>query len=98
MPLDFGSIHNYYEPLVIQHILAQVADEEGVEDENLLADIACVALNQLPARYVRHDIDTAFYLTDAEHEAMETAVTEAVAQAREQVRARNRERQTGTAS
>ena len=49
----------------------------------MLADVACVALNRMPVRYVRHEVDLVFYLTEKErHEieqAMESALTYAFA-------------------
>lgn len=47
-------------------------------DADVIADMACVALNRLPARYIRHDIDLAYYLTDAERETMDQMIKAAV--------------------
>ena len=60
----------------------------------LLADVACVALNRLPPRYMRHEVDFAFYLSDRErldndrllHEAVDCAF--GFVQARTAMRAR----------
>lgn len=62
---DFESIHNHYERQVFDEVV-RVARERGHVEPRLLADIACVALNHLPPRYIRHDVDFAFYLTAAE--------------------------------
>lgn len=74
-------IHNYYERLVLDEVLRRARDMPGVTAD-MVADMACVALNKLPARYVRHDVDLVFYLTEAErHEsdsAMQRAIEEAV--------------------
>jgi hypothetical protein len=35
-----------------------------------------VALNRLPARYVRHDVDLMFYLTEQERHAIELSLEE----------------------
>ncbi len=57
-----------------------------VEDiKNYLQDIVCVALNMLPARYVRHDVDMAFFLTTQERADMDKAVKEAVQKAKAHV-------------
>ena len=45
---------------------------------DMLADVACVALNRLPARYVRHDVDMMFYLTEHERHAIEQSMEEAL--------------------
>lgn len=70
----------------------RVARERGLTDQRPLADIACVALNRLPPRYIRHDVDFAFYLTDDERRANAEAVERAVAQAFDFVLARERDR------
>jgi len=80
--MGFESIHNYYERLVIAEISRSVASEQ---DEEFLEDVACVALNQLPARYVRHDVDLLFYMTAAERARMEQEVENAVRMAAEYV-------------
>jgi hypothetical protein len=77
---DFESIHNYYERLVVQEVLRMARERGGVE-ARLLADIACVALNRLPPRYIRHEVDFAFYLTDEERKLHTRSVAEAVAYA-----------------
>ena len=82
--MNFDSIHNYYEALVIEHIMNTVA-REGDYDEDTLEDLACLALNQLPARYVRHDVDMAFFLTTREREKMQTNISEAVLSAARRV-------------
>ena len=72
------NIHNYYEKLVFDEVLEH-QDKEGLSlDEGMLADVVCVALNNLPARYVRYSIDIAFYLTIAEREHMDKLVHNAV--------------------
>lgn len=77
---NLDSIHNYYEPIVLEKVLGLVDDTEIQED--LIADIACVALNHLPPRYIRHDVDMAFYLSPSEYEEIEhkidTAITHAI--------------------
>jgi hypothetical protein len=75
------NIHNYYEKLVFDEIMRH-QEEEGVShDESVLEDVVCVALNNLPARYVRHSVDIMFYLTGTEREKMAEMVTQAVKEA-----------------
>jgi hypothetical protein len=45
---------------------------------DMLADVACVALNRLPARYVRHDVDLMFYLTEHERNAIDLSMAAAM--------------------
>ena len=81
MPMD--SVHNYYERLVFNEIKEQYGEQ--FEDSDILADMACIALNQLPTRYIRYDIDMSFYMTTDEHEATENAVKVAVNSAFNQI-------------
>jgi hypothetical protein len=83
--MNFEDIHNYYETLVTEYIMNTLAKEEGM-DQDFLEDVACLALNQLPARYVRHDVDMAFFLTTREREKMQSNIIEAVLDASRQVR------------
>ncbi len=83
--MNFKSIHNYYESLVTEYVMNTLAKEDGV-DQDFLEDVACLALNQLPARYVRHDVDMAFFLTTRERERMQKRIVEAVLDASRQVR------------
>ncbi len=53
-------IHNYYEKLVMHHFSVAKFDEKY--DEDFISDLTCVVLNQLPTRYIRHEVDMAFYL------------------------------------
>ena len=82
------AIDNFYEPLV-----AEAIDETREEEDNqdFLADVMCVALNRLPAKYYRHSIDMMFYLADGELETMKKNSLAAVQEAREFVRAHQRD-------
>lgn len=82
----FEACHNYYEHLVYEHIHETLMDSDRHYDERFLEDVACVALNQLPARYVREDVDTGFFLSEGELERMEVLVNDAVERAVEIVR------------
>ena len=88
--MNFDAIHNYYESLVIAQVMETVA-REGDNSEDELQDIACLALNQLPPHYVRHDDETAFFLTTRNRERMQRAIREAVLNAIQTVHAQNRE-------
>jgi hypothetical protein len=87
MSADFTSIHNFYERAVFEAVVGQAATYPGVTATQW-PDVACVALNRLPPRYIRHEVDLAFYLTDKERTALEHAVAESVAYAFEFVQAR----------
>lgn len=72
-------IHNYYENLVSQHFTTLKLSEKY--DEDFIADLTCVVLNQLPTRYIRHEVDMAFYLPASERFEMENNVKEAIEKA-----------------
>lgn len=77
MVINFEQVHNYYERLVFEQVARQ-SDANPEFTADMLADVACVALNRLPARYVRHDVDLMFYLTEHERHAIEVSMTEAL--------------------
>jgi len=87
MNADFSSVHNHYERPVFE-VVAELAPSYPYIDEAALPDVACVALNRLGARYIRHSVDLAFYLTEKERNAMDQTITEAVTFAFEFVQAR----------
>ncbi len=74
--LDTSSVHNYYERLVAEAITQSTP--RALEDEDFLADVSCVALNHLPPRYIRHDVDMSFFMSPTEREETEQKVQQAV--------------------
>lgn len=81
------AIDNFYERLVVDAIDATREESDTVD---FLADVMCVALNRLPARYYRHSIDMMFYLADEELKVMKEKSLSAVRQARDFVRQHQR--------
>lgn len=65
MRFNFEAVHNYYERLVVERIV-QRHEEFPHFTAEMFADVLCVALNSLPTRYVRHDVDMMFYMTESE--------------------------------
>lgn len=86
-----GSVHNYYERLVFAQ-LRRASDRAG-QDDQFMADVACVALNRLPPRYVRYDVDMTFFLSATEMEEIENKVANAVNYALEYVSSRTKPRE-----
>lgn len=83
-------IHNFYEQLVGKAIQRQGLAQRLSESE--LADLGCLTLNQLPAHYIRHDVDMFYFLDQARREAMAQEVDLALANALERVtRSANRD-------
>jgi len=74
---NFEQVHNYYERLVFEEIVRRSAQYLDFTAD-MLVDVACVALNRLPARYVRHDVDLVFYLTEQERQAIELSMESAM--------------------
>ena len=68
--------------------VARLAANYPYLDEDALPDVACVALNRLGARYIRHTVDLAFYLTEKERLSMDQTINDAVSFAFEFVQAR----------
>ena len=79
MPGGIDTVHNYYERLVIDEILR--SNERSQTDHEFLADTTCVALNHLPPRYIRHDVDMTFFMSDQELQEIHDKVTVAVSAA-----------------
>jgi len=79
--MAFDNIHNYFEKLVFEIIQDKLSNGELENDEDFLGDIACVALNQLPSRYVRHNVDMVFYMTAEEREQNQILVEDAIVMA-----------------
>ncbi len=75
MKLD-TDIHNYYEQLVFEQI--NEIELRKNKDSDYLADLTCLTLNQLPPRYIRYEVDMAFYLPNSERYQMQMNVTKAV--------------------
>ncbi len=76
-------INNYYEQVVAQEIHRQLADQPKEPSLDFMADVACVALNRLPPKYYRYEVDMAFYMSPNElnevKKKVEGSVKEAIA-------------------
>ncbi len=84
MAVNFEQVHNYFERLVFEEVARRSAAHPQFTQE-MLSDVACVALNRIPARYVRHDVDLVFYLTEHERHDIEAVMTQALDDAFEYV-------------
>lgn len=77
--MDYSTVHNAQEQRVFA-MIAEVAPRHpefrGAPD--LMADVACIALNRVQARYIRHDLDFAFYQTETERLENDRQIAEAV--------------------
>ncbi|WP_395342130.1 late competence development ComFB family protein [Ningiella sp. W23] len=94
MKLD-DDIHNYYEHLVLEKLDALNLSKSKTND--YIADLTCLVLNQLPPRYIRHEVDMAFYLPISERQQMEMNVGQAVKSALEYLDANPKQKPKGKA-
>ena len=77
--MDFTSVHNIHEQAVYDAVTKAAPQHPGLANHpDLLADVACVALNRVTARYIRHDVDMAFFLTEKERAETDRAIHDAV--------------------
>jgi hypothetical protein len=96
MDVDFASVRNQHEQSVFRAVRDALPRYPGLaHSPDLLADVACVALNRLQPRYIRHEVDYAFYLTERERAEQDRSLAESVdfafgfVQARAAMRARS---------
>jgi len=75
------NIQNYYELLVIEALAKEVEGKNM--DEDVLTDVLCIAINHLPPRYIRHEVDMAYYTSPLEREEIEGKARQAVLNALE---------------
>ena len=75
-------ISNLYEQMVTELVTSRYGGADGL-DQEALEDIACVALNHLPAPYYHHRVDLVYYLDAQERADMEKRVDGAVTAAQQ---------------
>jgi Late competence development protein ComFB len=76
---EFESVHNYFEQAVFRQVLDSVAlFPEFSDNAEMLADVACIALNRLPPKYIRNKVDMNFFMNSADRAKNEAAVDVAV--------------------
>ncbi len=92
---EVDPIHNYYEALVLEEIVR--TSERAKIDINFTGDVACVALNNLPPRYIRHNVDMTFFMSPMELQEIEQKTKNAVQRAIAYVTRREAERQEANA-
>jgi len=79
MSVDFTSVRNHNERSVYDAVQRHAPNYPGLAHRaDLLADVACVALNRLPPRYIRHEVDFVFYLSERERGESDRHLLEAV--------------------
>jgi hypothetical protein len=87
---EFESVKNLHEAAVFEMVQALAGNYPAIGgDAELLADVACVALNRIPPRYIRHLVDLRFYQDNNDRLRVETAVKAAVVYAFQFVQSRH---------
>jgi hypothetical protein len=89
--MDFASLTNFHERLVFDYIASDLLDRYPEQDEDFFLDVACYALNRLPGRYIRHEIDMVYFLGEEERAEIEDRVTRVVDDAAAFIQERSRE-------
>lgn len=91
MTIDFSSIHNHHENSVFEAVLEHAGRYPDLAGrQELLIDVACIALNRVQPRYIRHKVDYLFYLTEEERRRNDEMIDAAVEHAFLFVQARER--------
>jgi hypothetical protein len=78
-------LSNFQELLVYERVKAYAGQYPFTQDDGLLEDIACIALNSLKPRYVRHLANLKRHMTDDQRRTYETEAEAAVRAAFEYV-------------
>ena len=69
-------IYNYYEKLVLDQFARNKT--LALYNADFIDDLFCIVLNQLPSRYIRHEVDMSFYMPSAERAKMAKEITIAI--------------------
>jgi hypothetical protein len=77
--MNLESVRNYQELAVWDQIKVVAARYPALSgNPDLVSDVACVALNSLKPRYIKHNVDMHFFETSSERIRNEAAVRVAV--------------------
>ncbi|MGK0248004.1 MAG: competence protein ComFB [Oleispira sp.] len=74
-------ISNYYEQVVSEEVRRQLFSRADALGMGFMADVTCVALNRLPPKYYRYEVDMAFYMSPDDLFEAQERVTKVVTQA-----------------
>lgn len=82
------NIQNYYETLVLEALAKEV---KGLDyEEDVLVDVLCIAINHLPPRYIRHEVDFLYYMSPIERQEIEEKAAKAVKDALKYIKDKKR--------
>lgn len=74
-----ASIFNCNEQLVLDELARQTKELTFTDEQ--LSDMACIALNKVPAKYIKHSVDRVFYMDEGEQVELDKLVKASVAEA-----------------
>ena len=74
-----ASIFNCNEQLVLDELARQTKELTFTDEQ--LSDMACIALNKGPAKYIKHSVDRVFYMDEGEQVELDKLVKASVAEA-----------------
>ena len=83
-----NNVQNFYETQTLEILAELIKGKEYSEDA--LSDALCIALNNLPPRYIRHSVDMAYYTSPAERQEAVDKARAAVIGALEYIEKNNR--------
>lgn len=77
--MNISSVYNLHESAVLEAVAATAERYPGLgDDARLLAEVACVALNRVPAQYIGHSADLSFCTTEQQRLATRRTIAESV--------------------
>ena len=74
-------LHNFFERPVIDALRERNIDL----DDDTFVDVICVALNELPAKYIRHDVDMVYFTNPSDMVIINSRIERALDVALERV-------------
>lgn len=79
--MNFSGVYNFHERMVFDEVLKVLTARDSDFTSEQAEDIACLALNKLPSRYVRHSVDAAFFQSNKDFVNIHTKIEKSVAEA-----------------
>jgi len=86
MTMQIDGIYNYFELLVNDEIIRRLKTQNARYSQDDIQDIACLALNHLPSKYIRHMVDATYFIASDERATMDKLVVAEVKNAFEFLR------------
>jgi hypothetical protein len=62
----------------LSHEIDALRDRDIELDDDTFVDVVCVALNELPAKYIRHDVDMAYFTDPSDMAIINSRIERAI--------------------